>query len=224
MSEPTMQPSAADPVPHSRYEAGTLHRLDALETDNRKLRRLSLALIGIVAVLTGLAVALMVVSARYGLPGTTADIVAARQFVLRDDAGAQRGLWGTDEKGALRLVLQDAAGQPRLRLSLLDDGGAGISLIDSAGHNRVVVALLADQAVSVVLADPNGSTRSVLGLGADGSSSLLFADRRGVPRASLGVDAQGLGTFTLSDRGRSAVDEPADPDTAVPDSAAAQQQ
>jgi hypothetical protein len=219
MIEPTLPPSSTDATPHNRFDAGTLHRLDALETDNRKLRRLSLALIGIVAVLTGLAVALMVVSARYGLPGTTADIVAARQFVLRDASGAQRGLWGTDDKGALRLTLQDAAGQPRLRLSLLDDGGAGVSLIDSAGHNRVVLALLADQAVSVVLADPNGSTRSVLGLSADGSSSLLFADRRGVARASLGVDAQGLGTFTLSDRGRTAAEEPAEPDTAVPDSA-----
>lgn len=202
-------------------ESRLLRRVDAVERDNRRLRRLSLALIGLVAVLTGLAVALMVVSARYGLPGTTADIVSARQFVVRDKSGAQRGLWGIDDKGAVRLVLQDGAGQPRLRLSLLDDGGAGLSLVDSAGHNRAVVAILPDQAVTVVLADGNGKTRSVLGLTPDGNSSLIFADRTGITRSSLGVDSRGIGTFTLSDRGRSAVEEPADEpqDTTVGDTA-----
>ena len=195
-------------------------RVAAVEADNRKLRRLSLALIGLTAILAGLAVALMFVASRYGLPGTTAEIVAAEQYVLRDPEGLPRGLWGTDEDGAMRLLFQDKAGQPRLRLSLLEDGGAGISLIDSAGHNRAVIALLPDQAVSVVLADGNGKTRSVFGLAPDGNSTLIFADRSGVTRASLGVDSRGLGAFTLSDRGRQAVEEPEEPpaDSAAGDS------
>ena len=193
-------------------------RVAAVETDNRKLRRLSLALIGLTAILAGLAVALMFVASRYGLPGTTAEVVAAEQYVLRDPEGLPRGLWGTDEDGAMRLLFQDKGGQPRLRLSLLEDGGAGISLIDSAGHNRAVIALLPDQAVSVVLADGNGKTRTVFGLSPDGSSSLVFADGSGVNRASMGVDTRGLGTFTLSDRGRSApVEEPEEADTAASD-------
>ena len=191
-------------------------RVEAVESDNRRLRRLSLALIGLVAVLTGLAVALMLVSARNGLPGTTADIVAARQIVIRDDAGVPRGLWGVDDSGAVRLLLQDSERRPRLRLSLLADGGAGISLVDSAGHNRAVIALLPDHAVSVVLADGNGKTRSVFGLAPDGNSTLVFADGSGVTRASLGVDSRGLGTFSLSDRGRSAQAEEPDPDDSVP--------
>jgi hypothetical protein len=191
---------------------GLASRIDAVEADNRRLRRLSIALIGIVAILTGLAVALMVVSARYGLPGTTADIVAARQVVIRDRDGVPRGIWGVDDSGAVRLQLQDGSQRPRLRLSLLDDGGAGITLVDSAGHNRAVIALLPDQAVSVVLADGNGKTRSVFGLAPDGSSTLIFADRAGTTRASIGVDPRGLGTFTLSDRGRTVVDdEPEEP-------------
>ena len=193
-------------------------RVAAVEADNRKLRRLSLALIGLTVILAGLAVALMFVASRYGLPGTTAEIVAAEQYVLRDPEGLPRGLWGTDEDGAMRLLFQDKGGQPRLRLSLLEDGGAGISLIDSAGHNRAVIALLPDQAVSVVLADGNGKTRTVFGLSPDGSSSLVFADGSGVNRASMGVDTRGLGTFTLSDRGRSApVEEPEEADTAASD-------
>jgi hypothetical protein len=191
-------------------------RVEAVERDNRRLRRLSLALIGLVAILTGLAVALMLVSARYGLPGTTADIVAARQIVIRDAAGVPRGLWGVDDSGAVRLMLQDGGRRPRLRLSLLADGGAGISLIDSAGHNRAVIALLPDHAVSVVLADGNGKTRSVFGLAPDGNSTLVFADGSGINRASLGVDSRGLGTFTLSDRGRSTQDDEPAPDDSAP--------
>ena len=70
--------------PTGAEEETLLERIDAIERDNSRLRRLSIALIGLVAVLTGLAVAIMVVSARYGLPGTTADIVATKQLVIRD--------------------------------------------------------------------------------------------------------------------------------------------
>lgn len=196
--------------PTTAGEETLLERIDAVERDNARLRRLSIALIGLVAVLTGLAVAIMVVSARYGLPGTTADIVATKQLVIRDGAGLPRGLWGVDDSGAVRLLLQDERGQPRIRLSLLGDGAAGVTLIDSAGHNRAVVALLADQAVTMALADGTGKTRSVFGLAPDGNSTLLFADRTGVPRASIGIDSRGIGSFAVSDRGRSSADEPLD--------------
>jgi hypothetical protein len=179
-------------------------RIAAVEQDNRRLRRLSIALIVITAILVGLAVALMFVASRYGLPGSTAEIVAARQFVMRGADGKVRGIWGTDEKGAVRLVLQDEGGQPRMRLSLLDDGAAGFALIDSAGHNRAVFAMLPDQSISLALADATGKTRSVLGLARDGSSSLVFTDRTGVPRATMVVDARGIGTISASDRGQGA--------------------
>ncbi|HEX6644534.1 MAG TPA: hypothetical protein VF037_07650 [Gemmatimonadales bacterium] len=206
--------------PRNAYEAALLERVADVERDNARLRRLSIASIVLVAVLAGLAVAIMVVSARYGLPGTTADIVAARQLVIRDAQGLPRGLWGVDDSGAVRLILQDQGGQPRIRLSLLGDGAAGVTLIDSAGHNRAVLALLPDQAVTMALADGTGKTRSVFGLSPDGNSNLLFADRTGVPRASLGVDSRGIGNFAVSDRGRPVMDEspdaPADTTAAEP--------
>ena len=193
-------------------------RLDAVERDNQRLRRLSLSLIAITAVLAGLAIALMFVASRYGLPGSTAQIVAARQFVMRDVDGKVRGLWGTDDKGAVRLVLQDAGGQPRMRLSLLGDGSAGFALVDSAGHNRAVFAMLPDEAISLALADANGKTRSVLGLAADGSSSLIFTDRSGVARTSVAVDSRGVGSVTASDRGQSPSAPDASEDTSSADS------
>lgn len=211
MTDPANSPSRHD-------VASLLARVESVEADNRRLRRLSLALIGFVAILAGLAVAIMVVAGQYGLPGTTASIVAAEQFVLRDDDGRPRSLWGTDEEGAVRLVMQDEGGQPRLRLSLLPDGGAGFTLIDSAGNNRAVVALLPDQAANIVLADGTGRTRTVFGLAPDGSSTLVFADRTGVTRASLGVDARGAATSTFSERGGQApVEEPVVEDSAPGD-------
>lgn len=188
-------------------------RLETLEQDNRRLRRLNMITLGGMAVLLGLAVALTFVAGRYGMPGMTADVVSARQFVLRAADGTVRGQWGLDEKGALRLVMQDPNGAARVKLNLLEDGAAGLSFADSAGHARAVFAVLPDQTVSLVLADESGRTRSVLGLSSDGSATMVFADKGGNTRAGLGVDARGLGTFTLYERGVPQFDQ-AEPDSA----------
>lgn len=183
-----------------RPEVVFLHRLDALERDNRRLRRYSTTAFVGLAVLLGLIVALVWLSGRQGAPGTVADQVAARQFVLRDKTGAIRGAWGLGDDGAVRLVLQDPAGRPRVKVSLLQDGTAGLSFADSGGRARAVFALLPDQTGSVAFADDAGKTRSVLGISADGSANIVFADRGGSTRAGLGVDGAGRSTFTLADR------------------------
>jgi hypothetical protein len=190
---------AEDQARH-RPEVVFLHRLEALERDNRRLRRYSATAFVGLAVLLGLIVALVWLSGRQGAPGTVADQVAARQFVLRDKTGAIRGGWGLGDDGAVRLVLQDPAGRPRVKVSLLQDGTAGLSFADSSGRARAVFALLPDQTGSVAFADDAGKTRSVLGISADGSANIVFADRAGSTRAGLGVDGAGHSTFTLADR------------------------
>jgi hypothetical protein len=195
-------PDAARAEEQARHrpEVVFLHRLEALERENRRLRRYSAyAFVGL-AILLGLIVALVWVSGRQGAPGTVADQVAARQFVLRDKSGAIRGGWGIAEDGAVRLVLQDAAGRQRVKVSLLHDGTAGLSFADTAGRPRAVFAFLPDQTGSLAFADDAGKTRSVLGISADGSANLVFADRGGSTRAGLGVDGSGKSTFTLADR------------------------
>ena len=198
----TPAPDAARPDEQARHrpEVVFLHRLEALERENRRLRRYSTYAFMGLAVLLGLIVALVWVSGRHGAPGTVADQVAARQFVLRDKNGAIRGGWGVAEDGAVRLVLQDPAGQPRVKVSLLQDGTTGLSFADSGGHPRAVFALLPDQTGSVAFADATGKTRSVLGISADGGANIVFADRSGATRAGLGVDGAGRSTFALADR------------------------
>jgi hypothetical protein len=183
-----------------RPEVVFLHRLEALERENRRLRRYSsYAFMGL-AVLLGLIVALVWASGRHGAPGTVAEEVAAHRFILRDAAGAIRGAWGIGDDSAVRLVLQDSAGRPRVKVSLLQDGTAGLSFSDVAGRPRAVFALLPDQSGSMAFADEAGKTRAVLGISPDGAANIVFADRAGSTRAGLGVDGAGRSTFTLADR------------------------
>jgi hypothetical protein len=181
--------------------SNTEQRIDELERQYRRLRRLTTSIVIGVAVLLGLGAAIIMVSARYGMPGTVAKIVSARQFVLRGEDGAVRGMWGTEEDGTLRLMLQDARGRARAKLSLFTDGSSGFTFSDSVGQPRMVFALLPDETASIVLADARGKTRSVLGISAGGNPTLVFADKDGATRAGLGVDGRGVGTFTLVDGG-----------------------
>lgn len=193
-------------------------RLEELEREYRRLKRLSLWLLVGVGILFGLGAAFVAVSAKHGVPGTVAQIVAARQYVLRGEDGTIRGVWGTQEDGSLRLVFHDRAGRPRTKLDLLADGASGLTFADSTGHPRAVFAFLPDQSASLVLADEAGKTRSVLGISADGDATILFADRNGATRAGLGVDGRGAGTFTLVDRaGRDLAQPEPEPAAVVPD-------
>jgi hypothetical protein len=113
------EPSREEQTARARPEVMFLNRLEVLERDNRRLQRsANLSFIGI-AILLGLVVALVWVAGRYGMPGSVAREVAARQFVLRDQSGTLRGVWGMGEDGAVRLVLQDQTGRPRVKVSML---------------------------------------------------------------------------------------------------------
>ncbi|MGH7525159.1 MAG: hypothetical protein ACREMX_00485, partial [Gemmatimonadales bacterium] len=155
--------SSSDQAQRVRAEAALANRLDHVEREYRRLRRFTIFLLVGGGVLLGLAVAMVAVSARYGMPGTVAEVVAARQFMLRGEDGAIRGLWGTEDDGTLRLVLQDPTERPRVKLNLLNDGASGLTFSDSVGRPRVVFAFLPDQSSSLVFADEGGKTRMVLG-------------------------------------------------------------
>lgn len=189
------QPPAAPPL-----EVALLRRLDEVERDNRRLRRLGMYMLVTLGALLGLAAAIVVVAARHGMPGFVPELTETRRFVVRDDEGRVRATLGTNREGAAQLLLQDGNGRERLRISVLADGGAGVAFVDSTGQSRMVLGLLPDQSASVVLADGGGKTRTVLGLSPNGASTILFADKGGTTRAGLGVDARGTGTFTLLDR------------------------
>jgi hypothetical protein len=206
-SEPSASP-ATDPNAASR---AFIQRIDALEEANRKLRRQGVLLTVITAVLLGVGLALVVTAARRGMPGLVPDVVESHEFVLRDKDGRVRGVWGSDEQGAIRLVLQDHMSRSSIKLNLLEDGSSGLTFSDSLGTARMVLAVLPDQTVNMVLGDSRGVARTVLGLNPNGGSTLAFADAGGSTRSGIGVDSRGRPMLSLANSGEG---------TAEPDSTA----
>jgi hypothetical protein len=195
-------------------ERGVHDRLVTLERESRRLHRLWMASIVALAVLLGLATALVVVSARHGFPGTVADVIESRQFLIRDKSGAVRGAFGTLPDGSLRLSLQAPESKAGITLTALKGGASGLTISDSSGRSRGVLGLLPDETLSLTFGDQNGMTRSALGLNPEGSATMVFADRAGAMRAGLGVDSRGAGTFTVVEHPNSRyVEPPPEPDS-----------
>jgi hypothetical protein len=209
--DPLNPEAPADPFRRQMHELerGLTLRIEEQARENRRLRRLWMGTVVTGALLLGLATALVIVSARHGLPGTVADVVEARQFLLRDGKGTIRGTWGTTQNGSLRLSLQSPNSKAGISLASLPDGASGITVRDSAGRSRAVLGLLPDQTVSLLLADENGTTRTVLSLVRGGSSTLVFADRSGDAKVGMGVDSRGQSTLTLPEPPESRVETPA---------------
>lgn len=181
-------------------ERGMLDRMQTLERESRRLHRLWMSTIVGLAVLLGLAAALVVVSARHGFPGTVADVIESRQFLVRDKSGVVRGAFGELDDGTLRLSLQAPNSRAGVSLTALKGGASGLTFSDSTGKSRGVLGLLPDETLSLTFGDQAGTTRSALGLNPEGSATLVFADRSGSMRAGIGVDSRGMGTFTLIER------------------------
>lgn len=179
-------------------EAVLGRRVDELEIENARLRRRSQMLSAgvIAALLLAVATALFVRVERTRV----ADVVQARQFVLRDGNGNVRAVLGQTPEGGARLSMQDPSGRDRLRLTLLADGSPGLSFADAEGRSRAVLAFLPDETANLVFADRTGRTRAVFGLMPDESSTLVFADRAGETRVGLGVDAAGAGGLSVFER------------------------
>jgi hypothetical protein len=220
---PFKQEAPVDPIRRQMHELenGLTLRIEELARENRRLRRLWMGTVVSGALLLGLATALVIVTAQHGLPGTIANVIEAKQFVLRDANGNIRGSWSTSDNGSMRLTLQAPKSKAGLSLAALADGASGITVRDSAGRSRAVVGLLPDQTVSLLFADENGTTRTVLSLVRGGSSTLVFADRSGDAKVGMGVDAKGQSTLTLPEPPESRMESstPEEPSSSAPSQA-----
>jgi len=196
----TDQPKADAPYGGDQLLRHMAERIQGLERETRRLRRLWMSTIIGLAVLLGIAASLVIVSAKHGFPGTVADVIESHQFLVRDKDGQVRGVFGATDAGDLRLTLQAPGTRAGVTLTALKGGASGLSFSDSAGKTRGVLGLLPDETTSLTFGDRNGQTRSALSLNPEGSATLVFTDRSGSTRAGLGVDSRGVGTFTVVDR------------------------
>ena len=189
-------------------KAGTPEqRLEVMEREMRRVRRLGGFVILALAVLLGVAAAIIAMAERGRLLDRSHDLVEAKRFLLRDESGRIRGLWEATDSGAAQLILSDAAGRERLRIRVLEDGSAGLAMVDSMQRSRAVLAVLPDETTALALADAAGKTRAVLGLKLGGTPSLALADPDGTVRTGLGLE----GGPTLSRGARAEV--PEEPET-----------
>lgn len=210
------QPPAQAPDPSNAAARALLHRVEALEAENQKLKRRGMMVLVLTAVLLGIGMALVVTAARHGMPGFVPDIVESKEFVLRDAEGRVRGAWGSDDEGAIRLVLQDHRNGTSIKLNLLDDGSSGLTFSDSAGTPRLVLAVLPDETVNFVMGDGRGVARTVLGLNPNGGSTLVFADPGGTTRTAVGIDNRGRAMISAGPEPTVYEEEPVDTAPARP--------
>ena len=111
-------------APNAGAGAGMTIRTQELERENRRLRRIWMGTLVSVALLLGLATALVIVAARHGLPGTVADVVEARQFLLRDRNGAVRGTWSAADEAPSAFRCRRPGSKAGLSLSVLGGGAS----------------------------------------------------------------------------------------------------
>lgn len=198
--QPPSPPPATPPAAAlSSAEHQLVRRIESIEKENRRLKRLSQMTLVVTAVLLGIGAALVWTAARHGMPGFVPQVVESREFVLRDREGHVRGVWGQDEQGSIRFVLQEAGSQTSIKLNLLPDGSSGLTFADSTGNARLIVAVLPDETVNLVFADGRGVARTVLGLNGKGGSTLVFGDGGGVTRTAIGIDNRGRPVFATGE-------------------------
>jgi hypothetical protein len=182
-----------EPVDRRRHEEALHLRINELENETHRLRRLT-ALLGI-GTIGAIALAIAGVSMARGEASRTT--LEAQEIVLRDAGGVVRGAWSVGANGMTSLTLNDRNGIGRTRLSVFDNGSPGIALTDDRGRPRVILSLEPDMTGTLSFAGEDGAMRSVFGLAADGSATLAFVDEAGATRAGFGVDANGEPIFTM---------------------------
>ena len=159
MNEPTMETLA--------------RRLDRVERENRWLKQAGVVALAVIA-----AVVLM------GQVTQESRIVEAEKFVLKDENGITRGVFG---------------------LTLLDIGIPVLALYDSDGNRRAVLGLSGADTPSLILSDETGTDRITIGVGNDSNPVLFFwpkgPHKKTTPaRIQLSLDADGYSRLSLGSR------------------------
>jgi hypothetical protein len=199
----------------------TEQRLDALERELGRTKRVNRLLL----VVTGALVVAGVTGLTVTAQEKRATTLRARAFVLEDDDGRPRGGLSVTEYGSAlalfglngdvqatlslsqegpSLTLFDANAKERVTLRASKDAPS-LKLADSSGATRAALAVTADMPVLSLL-DAAGKTRATLGTSAD-RSTLSLSDANGTARATLGTTADAT-TLGLHDSGGKAARRP----------------
>jgi hypothetical protein len=121
-------------------------RFRKLEAENRRLRRMVVAALGI---------ALLPFVVGYATPN---DKIEATEFAVRDKGGTVRARLFVDEQGKTRLILRDKdGGSPAI---LTSGEGASLAVANKSGKTNVV--LTASSSKGVIMIEEDGKPRAAL--------------------------------------------------------------
>jgi len=121
-----------------------MRRLDRIERENRRLKRLW----GTTMLLV-VALALMGQSA----PSNVPKVLEAERFTVRDPNGTPRASWGIGSTGALVMGMNDKNGKTRITLSVEPDGSPSFDFRGKDGTRRFILFVKPDDRPELALFD-----------------------------------------------------------------------
>lgn len=125
-------------------------RLDRLDRENRRLRRITATAV------VGLAAGILMGQAS---PRQVPGVVEAQKFVLQDARGESRAELTVLPDGSPTLGFLDREGKPRLVLGLAPDSSPGLALLDPGEKARLTLSLQGPGSSVVALLGPSRSPR-----------------------------------------------------------------
>lgn len=119
------------------------------------------------------------------------EAIKAREFILVDEDGKNRGVWRARRDGTTYLSLLGKEGKPQISLMTYEDGSASLSLALEAGEPSITLLMDADQTQGLCLTDGRGRERVMLGVGNNNVAHVNLCDSLGKPRVNLVVGPDG---------------------------------
>ncbi|MGE0709687.1 MAG: hypothetical protein AB7N76_24230 [Planctomycetota bacterium] len=154
-----------------------VRRIEAQEAELARLRRgRSWKRLGGSILAVGAAVVLMGQAAP---PSATQKEVSAQSFVIRDDQGKVRAVFGLAKDGEIACSMTDPAGKQRIQLAVSKKGVPGINVNDANGENRVGIGFANDGLAFVALRGPKGKIQNFNFVDGNGNPRLVLKDADG---------------------------------------------
>jgi hypothetical protein len=151
---------------------GLASRVERLEAFTGGLRWLVAALV----VAIGIALVFFLVAQQSQISNKS---VRAESFFLRNAAGNNIAVLGSDADGMPSLALLDAQKKVRLLIYLQHDGLPGLSLLDPQSQTRATLSLNNDQDPSLVLFDAQKDLRAIFGLDTNSAAITRLLSSKG---------------------------------------------
>jgi len=147
----------------------TDERLDALERELRRTKRVNRWLLAVIGVIVIAGFTALTVT---GQEKRMATELRARAFILEDENGKRRAILSLFADGSPALSLYDANGKTRALLTMDTDGNPALGLFDANQKAGAMLNVFTDGGPALSLSDANGKARTKLGVLKDGTSAL----------------------------------------------------